>query len=412
MSETRELPQLLSTVVAADPYAFYRQLRSERPLQYDDSTSAYLVTRHSDVQAAYRNPVFSTKNYEWQLEPVFGRTLLQFEGHEHSRKRALVSPYFRGKGLEKWTPVIHRNLAAILDRIVRQRVDTLTGDLERGAEIDLLQEFAHYLPVSVIADMLALPESDHQRFFGWYTAMIAFLSNLSKDPEVNDRGLAATRELREYLTPIVRQRRENPGEDLISALVTAEVDGESLEDEEVKSHVTQLLNAGSETTDKTIGSLFMHLLTRRELYEAIRDDRSLVTAAISETLRVTPPSQMNGRVTTEDVEIQGQVVPSGSFVMLVIASANRDEQRFEDPETYNLFRTDLTHDKAFTANGEHFAFGFGRHFCLGAMLAKAELELGVNALLDRFPDMRLADGFVPVERGLKMRAPATMRVVL
>jgi cytochrome P450 len=229
---------------------------------------------------------------------------------------------------------------------------------------------------------------------------------------VHARGLAATRELREYLTPVVEQRRKEPGEDLISALVTAEFEGERLEDDEVKSHVTQLLNAGSETTDKTIGSLFSHLLSRRELFEAVRDDRSLVTAAISETLRFTPPSQMNGRVTTEEVEVQGETIPAGSFVMLIMASANRDERRFADAETYNPFRTDLAHDKAFTAAGEHFAFGHGRHFCLGAMLARSELEVSVNLLLDRFPDMRLADGFMPRERGLKMRAPGELRVVL
>jgi pulcherriminic acid synthase len=406
------LPLLLSAEVAADPYAFYRRLRDERPLHYDGSVDAFLVTRHADVSAAYRNQVFSTRNYEWQLEPVFGRTLLQFEGQEHSRKRALVSPYFRGQGLARWMPVIERNAAAILDGVVERNAGELVRGLVPGAEVDLLADFAHYLPVYVIADMLGLPKSDHAQFFAWYTAMIDFLSNLAKDPDVNARGLAATRELREYLTPVVAQRRKEPGEDLISALVTAEFEGERLDDEEVKSHVTQLLNAGSETTDKTIGNLFSHLLTRRELFEAVRDDRTLVTAAISETLRFTPPSQMNGRVTTADVEIQGRPVPAGSFVMLIMASANRDERRFADAERYDLYRTDLAHDKAFTATGEHFAFGHGRHFCLGAMLARSELEISTNLLLDRFPGMRLASGFVPRERGLKMRAPGELRVVL
>jgi cytochrome P450 len=412
MPVKQDLPQLLSAEVAADPYAFYRRLRAEEPLRYDRSTESYLVTRHAAVHDSYRNPVFSSRNYEWQLEPVFGRSLLQLEGSEHSRKRALVSPYFRGKGLEKWMPVIHRNVGRILDGLVERNADELAGRLTPGAEVDLLAEFAHFLPVYVIADMLALPKADYQVFCGWYTAMINFLSNLSKDPVVHAAGIAAAAELREYLTPIIAERRSNPGEDLISALVTAEIEGERLEDEEIKTHVTQLLNAGSETTDKTVGSLFRHLLTNRELYEAVRDDRSLLTAAISETLRVTPPSQMNGRVVTEDVEIEGQTVPANSFVMLIMASANRDERRFEAPETYNPYRTDLQHDKAFTAVGEHFAFGFGRHFCLGAMLAKAELEVGTSALMDRFPEMRLADGFVPTEHGLKMRAPMEMRVVL
>ena len=170
--------------------------------------------------------------------------------------------------------------------------------------------------------------------------------------------------------------------------------------------------AGSETTDNTVANLFSHLLTDRSRFEAVRDDRSLVTAAIGETLRLTPPSQMNGRILSEDVEIEGQVVPAGSWVNMIMASANRDELRFADSESYDMFRTDMDHSKAFSAAGEHFAFGYGRHFCLGALLAKSELETATNAVLDRFPNMRLVDDFVPRERGLKMRAPAEVRVVL
>ncbi|CAB4952916.1 MAG: cytochrome P450 [Actinobacteria bacterium] len=405
-------PALLSDEVASDPYAFYRRLREERPLHYDGETNSYLVTRHATVSSSYRNPAFSTKNYEWQMEPVFGRTLLQMEGTEHSRKRALVSPWFRGRGLENWMPVIMRNVSTILDGLVERNVEELAGRFVSGTEVDLIAEFAHYLPVYVISDTLALPKSDTQMFWGWYQALIAFLSNLKKDPDVHQRGLDAHDEIRAYLAPIIAERRANPGNDLISALIVAEVDGERLDDEEIGTHATQILNAGSETTDKTLGSLFGHLLTNRENFEAVRDDRSLVTAAIGETLRVTPPSQMNGRILSEDVELEGETVPAGSWVNLVMASANRDERRFANSELFDLFRTDMDHSKAFTASGEHFAFGYGRHFCLGAMLAKSEMEISLNLMLDRFPDMRLADGFVPQAKGLKMRAPDQMRVVL
>lgn len=412
MTTDRPLPLLLSDEVAADPYAFYRRLRAEAPLHFDESTQSYLITRHAAVSEGYRHPAFTTKNYEWQMEPVFGRTLLQMEGTEHSRKRALVSPYFRGKGLEHWIPVIMRNVAAILDDVVERNAAELADGLASTGEVDLVADFAHYLPVYVIADMLDLPKSDHQTFFGWYQALIAFLSNLSKDPAVHERGLAAHGEIRAYLAPIIAERRRDPGTDLISALIVAEVEGEHLDDEEIGTHVTQILNAGSETTDKCLSSLFTHLLVEGGNYEAVRDDRSLVTAAIGETLRLTPPSQMNGRVLSEDVEIEGQVVPAGSWVNLVMASANRDERRFGNAEVFDLHRTDLDHSKAFTASGEHFAFGYGRHFCLGAMLAKTEMEIALNAILDRYPRMRLAPGFVPREQGLKMRAPAEVLVTL
>jgi len=412
MTTTTSLPALLSEEVARDPYAFYRRLRREAPLHYDESAGAYLLTRHAAVSTAYRHPAFTTRNYEWQLEPVFGRSLLQLDGTEHSRKRALVSPHFRGAGLQAWSGTIHRNVAEILDGTVERVVDLLLEPIRPGEEFDLLERFAHLLPVFVIADMLALPKSDYQRFWDWYTAMIGFLSNLARDPRVHERGIAAARELREYLAPIIAQRRADPGADLISALATAEVDGHTLDDEEIKTHVTQLLNAGSETTDKTFGSLFGHLLTERERYEEVAANRDLVIPAISETLRLTPPSQMNGRVLAESVELEGGTLPAESTVFLVIASANRDESRFADAESYDLHRTDLSHADAFTARGEHFAFGFGRHFCLGAMLARSELQIGLDAILDRFPDLRLADGFTPRHQGLKMRAPAEMRVVV
>jgi len=405
-------PGLLSAEVARDPDSFYRRLRSESPLHVDSDTGWFLLSRHADVGAAYRNPAFSTRNYEISLEPVFGRSLLQMDGHEHARKRALVTPYFRGQGLAHWAPVIMRNAVDILGGAVTRQTEQLAATFERGSTVDLLQDFGYYLPVFVIADMLGLPKTDHARFFSWYTAHVDFLANFSRDAVIDQRGLDATAELRAYLTPIIVSRRHEPREDLISALCTAEVDGEVLTDDEIMTHVTQLLNAGSETTGKTLANLFGHLLEQPELFESVQDDRSLVVKAISETLRFTPPSQMNGRFTTEDVEIAGGVVPTGSTVMLLIASANRDERRFSHPDVFDMHRPDLNHDRVFTATGEHFAFGFGRHFCLGAMLAKMELEHSISLLLDRFPHMMLADGFVPRRSGLKMRSVESMRVVL
>lgn len=404
------IPTLLSDEVAADPHALYTVLRAEHPVHYDASIDGWLVTRHADVGACYRDPVFTTKNYEWQLQPVFGRGLLQMDGREHARKRALVTPHFRGPGVKRWDAVIASNAARLVEGLVSARVEKLTEGLT--GEIDLCKEFANELPISVIADVLGLPDTDIPQFFAWYTAMIGFLSNLAKDPHVAAAGVQAKKELDEYLTPLVVERRANPGEDLISAMCTAVVDGESLDDEEVRTHVTQLLVAGAETTDKSIGNLFAHLLTDRSRWEEVLADRSLVVPAIAETLRFTPPSQMNARVLSEDVELGGQQIPAGSTVTLVIASANRDDRRFHHPDEFDLHRADLDADKAFVGGVDQFAFGSGRHFCLGAMLAKAELETTLTTFLDRFPDLRLADGFVPVEHGLKMRAVTELRVVL
>lgn len=412
MSPCRALPTLLSAEVAADPYSFYRRLRNERPVYYDESIKGYLVTRHKDVGAAYKNSVFTTRNYEWQLQPVFGRGLLQMDGREHAQKRSLISPHFRGKGADRWHEVIARVCAQLVGGIAERNVGELSRRLESGTEIDLCAEFANHLPITVIADLLGLPRADRSRFFAWYGAMIGFLSNLANDPETGAIGVRAKQEFDEYIEPVIRQRREHPGEDLVSAMCTVEVDGQRLDDEEVRTHITQLLVAGAETTDKTIGNLFSHLLSNPDQLDAVREERTLALNAIAETLRYTPPSQMNARVTAGPVTIAGQPVPQGTTVTLVIASANRDERRFARPDTFDIFRPDAHPDRAFSGAADHFAFGSGRHFCLGAMLAKVELETSLNMLLDRFPRMRLADGFVPRETGLKMRAVPELRIAL
>lgn len=406
------LPGFLTPEVAADPDAFYRRLRAEDPVHWDDGYQGYLISKHADVGAAYRNPLFSTQNYEVSLQPVFGRSMLQMDGAEHSRKKALVTPYFRGKGLQKWAPVIARNVATILDRSVASASAHIARGFRPGDTVDLLADFGYYLPVYVITDMLGLPHSDYDRFFDWYSRHVAFLGNLARDPEIDERGRRATKELWEYLAPVVEERRTNLGDDLISGLITAEIDGERLADLEILTHITQLLNAGSETTGKALASMFAYLLRQRELFEEVRDDRSQVIPAISETLRLSPPSQMNGRKITQDVEIRDRTLPAGTLVMLLMASANRDEERFSDPDTFDFHRPDLDHDKTFTAAGDTFAFGSGRHFCLGAMLAKSELEMASNVLLDRFPGMRLADGFRPEWAGLKMRSVDRLTVTL
>jgi cytochrome P450 len=407
-----ELPAFRSDEVAADPYAYYSRLRAEAPVHFDRDFDGYLLSRHADVAAAYRHPAFSSQSYERLLQPVFGRSLLQMDGTEHTRKRALVSPYFRGKGLESWLPVIARNVGIILDGGPSDSAGRAAARFQPGQTVDLLGEFGYFLPVYVISDMLGLPHEDFDKFFAWYTAHTNFSAAFGFDPEADRLGRQATAELWDYLTPVIAERRREPGSDLISALVTAEIQGERLDDTEVKTHVTQLLNAGSETTGKTLASLFTHLLSERSLYESVRDDRTRLNAAISETLRFTPPSQMNSRKTTEDVEIGGAAIPAGSLVLLLIASANRDEARFAHADQFDMDRTDLNLDKVFSNSNELFAFGGGRHFCLGAMLSKSQLEVGTNVLMDRFPAMRLADGFEPRWNGVKMRSVDSLVVTL
>ncbi|MFI0815166.1 cytochrome P450 [Streptomyces sp. NPDC021098] len=357
------------------------------------------VSRYEDVARAFKDPAFTSDNYEWQLEPVHGRTIVQMDGREHSVRRALVAPAFRGKDLrEKFLPAIERNSRELID------------GFRDAPEADLVAQYATRFPINVIVDMLGLDRADHDRFHAWYTSMIDFLGNLSQDPEVTAAGLRTHDELAAYMIPIIQRRRAAPGDDLLSVLCTAEIDGTAMSDEDIKAFVSLLLAAGGETTDKAIAGLFRNLLAHPEQLAAVREDRSLIPAAFAETLRYTPPVHMIFRQTAADVEVSGGTIPAGATVTCLIGAANRDESRYADPDTFDIFRDDLTTSSAFSAAADHLAFALGRHFCVGALLAKTEVEVGVNQLLDAFPEMTFADGAPPPERGVFTRGPGSLRV--
>ena len=399
MSTTREMPDILSSEFAADPYSAYRIMRDDYPLIWHEPMKSYIISRYDDVSRAFRDQVFTTANYDWQLEPVHGRTILQLNGREHSVRRALVAPAFRGSELQgKFLPVIERNARELIDGF-------------RGAgSADLVADFATHFPVNVIVDMLGLDKADHPRFHCWYTSIIAFLGNLSQDPDVTAAGLQTQKEFAGYMIPIIQERRANPGDDLLSALCGAEIDGTRMSDEDIKAFCSLLLAAGGETTDKAIASVFANLLQHPDQLDAVRRDRSLISRALAETLRYTPPVHMIMRQPAQDVTVSGGDIPAGSTVTCLIGAANRDGERYEDPERFDIYRSDLDSVNAFSAAANHLAFALGRHFCVGALLAKTEVEVGVNQLLDAMPDVRLRDGFSPVERGVFTRGPAALPV--
>lgn len=399
MSTAQQVPDILSPDFEANPYQAYRLMRDEFPLFRHEATGSHVISRYEDVEYVFkdRKGEFTTENYDWQIEPVHGRTILQLSGGEHAVRRALVAPAFRGSDLrEKFLPVIERNSRELID------------GFRAAGSVDLVADYASRFPVQVIADMLGLDTADHERFHGWYTAVIAFLGNLSGDPEVARAGERTRVEFAEYMLPIIRDRRRNPGDDLLSALCTAEVDGVRMSDEDVKAFCSLLLAAGGETTDKAIAGIFANLLLHPDQLEAVRADRALIPQAFAETLRYTPPVHMIMRQAATDVELSGGTVPAGATVTCLIGAANRDASRYRDPDTFDIFRTDLTTTTAFSAAADHLAFALGRHFCVGALLAKAEVETGVGHLLDAMPDVRVADGFDPVERGVFTRGPQTL----
>ncbi|WP_326837037.1 cytochrome P450 [Amycolatopsis rhabdoformis] len=389
-------PDILSEEFAADPYRAYRVMREDHPLIWHEGMQSYVISRYSDVERAFKDPVFTSHNYDWQLEPVHGRTILQMDGREHSTHRNLVAPAFRGRDLmTKFLPVIEQNSRDLIEQF------------RHDGRVDLVDQYATRFPINVIVDMLGLPKSDHEHFHRWYSSIMAFLSNLSGDEQVMAEGIRTKEEFEGYLLPIIRQRRENPGEDLLSTLCSAEIDGVRMTDEEIKAFCSLLLTAGGETTDKAIASLMRNLVAHPDQLAAVRADHSLIAAAFAETLRFSPPVHMIMRQPAEDVELSGGVVEAGKTVTCLIGAANRDPAKYADPDSFDLRRPDLDQGRAYTAGANHTAFCLGRHFCVGAMLAKTELDIGIAQLLDAMQDIRF-DGAAPPEYGVFTRAPGTL----
>ncbi|SDM37208.1 pulcherriminic acid synthase [Allokutzneria albata] len=386
-------PSLLWPRLERDPHRYFALLREEFPVVWDEPLDAWLVSRYEDVRFALTAPGFTSRNYSWQLAPMYGETVLQLDGREHAAHRSVVSPAFRGQALEA------------LREVVTTTARDLVGRLRGRERFDLVAEFCHELPVTVVVTALGLPREDTPLFQRWYRDGFSYLGNYRQDPERLERGMVSRDELYDYLTPHLERRRARPGADLLSTLCAAEVDGRPLDDEMIKGFCGTLLGAGGETTDKALSSFLANLLDHPDQLAEVRDDPGLIPQAWAESLRRNPPVLVVLRQTDRAVALGGRTIPAGATVACLVGAANRDPRRFGDPDRFDIHRVRGPVDREFTAAASHLAFGAGRHFCLGALVARMETEIGVRELLTALPGLRWAEGFAPVETGLLTRAP-------
>jgi cytochrome P450 len=302
----------------------------------------------------------------------------------HGRLRSLVTKAFTQKALSRWED-------EIVGRIGNELIDQFASD----GKTDLVKTFTFPYPSRIIAALLGLPEEDYPQFQRWSISMLSFTIN----PE---RGKAASQELVDYFNPILQQRRAEPREDLISSLAAAEIDGHKLEDEDIYSFIRLLLPAGVETTYRSLGNLLFGLLTNPDQLDAVRADRSLIPQAIEEAVRWDAPLLNITRVTTRDTELAGVPIPKGCSVMPMLGAANRQEDRYPDPDRFDIFRQAKV----------PISWGHGVHVCLGMHLARLEMRTAVNLLLDRLPNLRLdPDGDDPHIRGMVFRSPTSLPVL-
>jgi cytochrome P450 len=377
-----------------DPYTELARLRREEPIQrldtsgmpHEESKPVFIVYRHEEAQKMLRdNETFSSAAVIAAFGPVLGdRVMLGMDEPVHGRLRALVSKAFSQKALARWE-------GELVGRVGNSLIDKFAAN----GKADLVKEFTFGYPSQIIAGLLGLPEEDYPQFQRWSISLLSWILN----PE---RGLAASAALCDYFAPILEARRAETRDDLISGLAQAEIDGEKLEDGEIYSFLRLLLPAGVETTYRALGSLLFALLSDCAQLDAIRADRSLLPQAIEEGVRWEPPLLTITRVATRDTELGGVPIPAGSTVMPMLGAANRQEDRYPDPDTFDIFRPPRG----------HLGWGHGVHVCLGMHLARLEMRTAVNLLLDRLPNLRLdPDADDPHIRGQVFRSPTSLPVL-
>jgi cytochrome P450 len=369
-----------------DPYPDYAQKRRDQPVEPFEfnGTETHKVYRYADVDWILSDPETFSSKANKQMEIVMGPGLLSMDGHEHHAHRGLVASAFRRRAIEGWT-------TALIEPTVQELIDRFA----RKGQADLVREFTFRFPVRIIAKMLGIPSDDYVRFQRLSIELISITVNI-------ERGFNASIALRDYFSGIVSERRADPRDDLISKLVSAEVDGERLDDEHVYGFLRLLLPAGAETTYRLLGNLLFGLLTNPSQLEEVVADRSLLPPSIEETLRWEAPVQVVAREPTRDVEVSGYPLPAGAQMTLCLGSANRDETVFKVPDRFDIHRANAR---------EHLAFAEGPHRCLGEHLARAETLAAMNALLDRLPGLELDPGDTdPHVHGLAFRSPTALPV--
>ncbi len=387
-----------------DPYPLYHELQERDPFHRSYADYGWVVSRYQTIETVLRDQRFSAddrKGRPWKMihkmmlqagrlekDEEFIPSILRLDPPDHTRLRKLVSKVFTPRAIQALRPQIENVVAQLLAAV--QDADT----------IDIIRDVANPLPIIVIAEMLGIPHADREQFKRWSDEAIRELDIASID-DLRRSG-QAIKELNAYFADIIEQRRRQPQDDLLSALILAEEEGDTLTVEEIYATCELLLIAGHETTTNLIGNGMLALLRNPEQLTLLRNAPDLIPNAIEELLRYDSPVQITSRYALEDCELDGQAIKKGQQLVLLLGAANRDPAVYEQPG-----RLDITRQYS-----KHLSFSIGIHFCLGAALARLEGQIAVSALLRRFPGLRLASDSVQWRDSATLRGLTALPVVI
>lgn len=403
-----------------DPYPAYRRLRDEAPVHWAEQSRAFCVSRYDDVQRVLNDPeTFSSRAMftiimnggqdgmpplDWnalramvrltwasRMSPftfMKGRQLIASDGAVHTGMRSIVNRGFTPRRVRAWEPRI------------RELVDESMEKLRAGGSFDVVRDLAIPLPVTIVAEMLGIEPERREDFKHWSDTTIHYTTGGGRAKPFAPPFIDSVVALTTYIRSIARSRRRDPADDLVSALVGTQDGEQGLTDAEVIMFVNLLLVAGNETTTNLIGNAVNALLDHPSQLERVAADPSLVPALVEETLRFDAPVQMVFRTATRDVELHGVHIPEGFWVAVLLGSANRDERRFEAPDRFDVARDPQG----------HVGFGFGKHFCLGASLARLEATAALEAIVPELVQRRKRDAEVERIDSFLVRGPSRLRL--
>ena len=396
---TLSLYRLLDPEVLANPYPLYRRLRTEDPVHWDPFLHAWVVTRYADVVrvlhdfSADRTPTpeqltamgLSALN---PIAQVMVKQMLFLDAPAHTRIRSLASAAFSPRRVE------------LLRSHIQEIVNSLLDAVQPAGRLDVMADFANPMPAIVTAEMLGVPTADREQLKAWSADFAEVLGNFQHNPDRAPRVVRSLEQMSAYFRDAIHRQRDQPRDGLINVLATAEIQGDRLTEEEVIANCIVTMVGGQETTTNLIGNGILSLLRHPGELQRLRSDPSLIPSAVEELLRYESPSQHTARITPEDLELGGRRIRKRQAVIAVMGAANRDPERFPDPDRLDITRQD----------NRHVAFGWAAHFCFGAPLARIEGQIALETMLRRMTDLALEPGPLVWRTNLGLRGLTALPV--